>query len=129
MLDPMTTISVANTAIGYIKQIQQLSTDTAINQVTIDLQLVVLNMMGKIENLAREKNDLEQECVRLRDWSAEKQRYRRTEIATGVFAYIENDFVGKLQNAHKYCCDCFDKQKQSTLQQYGIPVGRLTVLS
>ena len=62
-------------------------------------------------------SELEKECNRLKDWSTEKEKYSRMEIATGVFAYIENNFVGNTENAHKYCCNCFDKTIKSTLQQ------------
>lgn len=61
--------------------------------------------------------ELEKECMRLKDWSAEKERYSRKQIANGVFAYIENESVEPLQNAHKLCCNCFNKTIQSTLQQ------------
>ena len=61
--------------------------------------------------------ELEKECMRLKNWSAEKERYARKQIANGVFAYLENDFMGNLQEAHKLCCNCFDKTIPSTLQQ------------
>lgn len=61
--------------------------------------------------------ELEKECVRLKDWSAEKERYSRKQIANGIFAYLENDFVGNFQEAHKLCCNCFHKSIPSTLQQ------------
>jgi hypothetical protein len=73
--------------------------------------------------------ELEKEVVRLKNWDAERQKYSRREIATGVFAYVENDFVGKLQNAHKFCCNCFDNYKKSTLQHFHIDVGRKIGLS
>jgi hypothetical protein len=63
--------------------------------------------------------EVEKENDRLKDWSEEKNRYTRRPIAVGVFAYIETNFVGLLENAHKYCCNCFDKTSKSTLQQSG----------
>jgi hypothetical protein len=61
--------------------------------------------------------EFEKECARLKDWSAEKERYTRKQIATGIFAYIEKDTVAPLQETHKFCCNCFDKTIPSTLQQ------------
>lgn len=66
-------------------------------------------------------NELEKECMRLKDWSAEKENYKREQIATGVFAYIEKNYMGKLENAHKLCCNCFDKTIKSTLQEDATP--------
>ena len=66
--------------------------------------------------------ELEQECVRLQDWHAERQRYERREIGTGVFAYLPKEGVTSTQSAHKYCCHCFDNTKRSTLQQTREPL-------
>ncbi|ABQ26446.1 hypothetical protein [Geotalea uraniireducens] len=67
--------------------------------------------------LSAKIQELEKECMRLKDWSAEKERYSRQQIADGVFAYVENEPVAPLQEKHKLCCDCFDKNIKSTLQQ------------
>lgn len=61
--------------------------------------------------------ELEKEIMRLKDWSAEKEHYSKREISNGIFAYIENSFMGELEHAHKLCCHCFDKTIKSTLQQ------------
>jgi hypothetical protein len=47
--------------------------------------------------------ELENECMRLKDWSAEKEHYALVQIADGVFAYVPNDGMGNLQAAHKLC--------------------------
>ena len=61
--------------------------------------------------------ELEKECVRLKNWSTEKERYSRQHIAYGIFAYLENDRVGRTQESHKLCCNCFEDTIHSTLQQ------------
>lgn len=61
--------------------------------------------------------ELEKECMRLKDWSAEKERYSRKQVSEGVFAYLENESMTQLQETHKFCCNCFDKGLKSTLQQ------------
>lgn len=71
----------------------------------------------RISTLTAEKNKFEQECIRLKDWSAERERYTRKQVGSGVFAYVENSHIGKTEGAHKYCCNCFDKIIKSTLQQ------------
>ncbi len=67
--------------------------------------------------LSAEIEKLEKECMRLKDWNAEKERYTRKQIAYGVFAYLPNDAVGRLEETHKLCCNCFDNTIKSTLQQ------------
>lgn len=62
-------------------------------------------------------SDLEKECNRLKDWSAEKKQYSWRQIADGVSAYVENNFKGNFQDTRKLCCNCFDKTIKSTLQQ------------
>ncbi len=99
------------------------------NKAIIDAQSQIMMAQNEQTALKQQIEELKQECVKLKDWGAERQQYTRKEIASGVFAYIANDYVGKLQNAHKLCCNCFDNQKKSTLQQFDIPVGRYTGLS
>ncbi len=60
--------------------------------------------------------ELEKETMRLKDWSAEKEKYSRQQIALGVFAYVENNSVNNFIEVHKLCCNCFDKTIPSTLQ-------------
>lgn len=72
-------------------------------------------------------DELEKEIVRLKNWDAEREKYTRREIAPGVFAYVENAAVGSLESSHKYCCNCFDDYKKSTLNQSH--EGRNNILS
>ena len=99
------------------------------NKSIIEAQQQIISAQSEQSALSAKVNELEQECMRLKNWDTERQKYVRTEIATGVFVYIEKDFVGELQNAHKYCCNCFDEYKKSTLQQFNIREGRRIGLS
>jgi len=87
------------------------------NSAIIDAQSKIISSQNVQSELAARVDELEKECVRLKDWKAEREKYARKEVAPGAFVYIANDYVGKFQNAHKYCCDCFDSYKKSTLQQ------------
>jgi hypothetical protein len=99
------------------------------NKAIIDAQSQIMMAQNEQSALKQQIDELKQECVRLKDWSSERQKYSRKEIAPGAFAYIENDFVGRLQNAHKLCCNCFDQQKKSTLQQNDVIGTRYSALS
>ncbi len=67
--------------------------------------------------LTAKVEELEKECMRLKDWSAEKDKYEERNIAPGVFAYILRDYKGPFEQTHKLCCNCFDKTIKSKLQQ------------
>ena len=99
------------------------------NSVIIDAQSKIMASQSEKTALTAKVDELEKECMRLKNWESERKKYTRQEIAFGVFAYIENNFIGKLQNSHKYCCNCFDNYKKSTLQQFRIDVGRKIGLS
>lgn len=85
-------------------------------EVLISVETEALLMQDKHSLLKAEKDHLEKENLRLKDWTAEKKRYCRKQVGPGIFAYIEKGFVGSTKDAHKYCCNCFDKAVQSTLQ-------------
>ena len=95
------------------------------NSAIIDTQAKLMAAQSEQAALSTKINELEQECMRLKDWKAEREKYSRKEIAPGVFAYIANGFVGEFQNAHKYCCNCFDSYKKSTLQQFHIKAVKM----
>ncbi len=83
----------------------------------LDIKTKIISAYETYSSLSSEKDKLKKEIMRLKDWQIERECYMRKQIAPGVFAYIENDFVGHFQEAHKYCCNCFDKTIKSTLQQ------------
>ena len=106
-----------------LRDFQQFSSKVIeLQQVIIAAQQQVLSGQSEQTTLAAKVQELEKECVRLKDWSAEKQRYARREVGQGVFAYVQNGFVGNLQSAHKLCCNCFDKTIPATLQESREPL-------
>ena len=86
-------------------------------KVAIQANATIAELQNSKSALLADKQELEKECMRLNDWSAEKQNYTRRQIGEGVFAYVENSPVESLQAAHKLCCNYFSKTLQSTLQQ------------
>lgn len=97
----------------------------------IQNQTLIASEQVKNASLVSRNQELEQEVMRLKDWSAEKEKYERRQVASGVFAQIEKSFVGESEAAHKLCCNCFDKAIPSTLQSNQISdpkLGRMTKL-
>lgn len=78
---------------------------------------VALASQEKQAASAARVQELEQEVMRLKDWSAEAQQYEAPEIARGVFAHVKKDRVGALQSTHKLCSNCFEQSKKSLLQR------------
>ena len=131
-----TALTSLNTAMGLGKTLIDVRDFAKGQDTLIEFNKAIINAQGQIMAAQQEQMaltqkvaELEQECMSLKNWEAEREKYTRTEIATGVFAYIEKDYVGKLENAHKLCCNCFDNQKKSTLQQFHIREGRFVGLS
>ena len=92
---------------------------TAVSEV--NTKLMAANSVGLVSQekqsaLSSKINELEQEIMRLKNWEAERSNYERLEISRGVFSYVERDYVGNFESAHKLCCTCFDNTIQSTLQ-------------
>ncbi len=84
----------------------------------IQANSLIISAQNEHSSLTTKIQELEKECMRLKDWSTEKANYERREIGNGVFAYIEKNYVGMAEKAHKLCCNCFDnKNIRSTLQQ------------
>jgi hypothetical protein len=67
--------------------------------------------------LLQEKGALEAEVVRLKDWSAEKERYElKTHGKNGILAYALKETVQPTEPAHSLCPDCFSNNKKTILQ-------------
>ncbi len=99
------------------------------NTAIIDAQSKIIASQGVQSTLMAKIDELEKECMRLKNWEAKREKYSREEIASGVFAYIENSFVGNFENAHKYCCNCFDSFHESTLNQASMLARSQKILS
>lgn len=99
------------------------------NNAIIDAQSQIISAQSERTTLVANIQELENEINRLKAWDAEREKYVRKELASGIFAYIENNYEGDLMSAHKYCCNCFDNYNKSTLQQFYVREGRKLGLS
>lgn len=99
----------------YAPQINEL------NKQIIEAYDIIFAGKEHISSLIAKIAELEKECIRLKDWSTEKEQYERREIALGNFAYIDKKHTGSFESAHKLCCNCFDQTIPSTLQQTVLP--------
>lgn len=117
----ISSLSAAKTIISSLLELRDIN---QINSKAIELQNQILTAHEKIFAAQQQQSlltariqELEKECMSLKDWSAEKERYDHKQIATGIFAYVDNKHIGNTESAHKLCCNCFGKNVKSTLQQ------------
>ena len=120
-----TALSIGETLIGLKDSAKANRELEKFTNAIIEANCRIIDAQQMQSAMSSEIDELKQECMRLKNWDAnEKTKYIRKQIAPGVFAYIENEFTGNLQDAHKYCCNCFDDSIKSTLQQSSIHVRR-----
>jgi len=92
----------------------------------------IISEKERVLVLQSQISELKKECVRLKDWSAEKEKYECRQIAHGVFVQIDKTCQGNFEQAHKLCCNCFNKTIKATLQQsteFKPHVGRIKTLT
>jgi len=82
----------------------------------------ILNAKLLIHQLHDENRKLKKELMKVKAQIEEKQKYTRLEIASGFFAYVQDEPVKPLQDAHKFCSNCYDKGIKSTLETDKISV-------
>jgi hypothetical protein len=88
-----------------------------LQQAIITAQQQTMTIQQSYTMLEAKTRDLEAQCVRLKDWSGEKQNYTCRAVAQGIFAYVHKEVVTDFENAHKYCSTCFENGEKSILQQ------------
>lgn len=110
-------LSLLKAANGLANYNEIVAAVSEVNTKLMQANAVALAGQEKQSALTTKVHELEQEIVRFKDWSAEKEKYERRQVAPGVFAQIEKGFMGEMESSHKLCCNCFDKAIPSTLQQ------------
>ena len=123
-MDPFTSAFAAiKTATGFVQGVTTTMTQVAVNDVKIGLQQSLLTAQQALFSAQQKASadnerarDLEQEIVRLRDWSAEKQNYVLVGIQGGASAYMLKPAMQEGQPPHWLCTNCYQNGKPSILQ-------------
>jgi hypothetical protein len=128
-------LSSAKAASDIARGIQSLESETAINEAVIEIQRHVMETQQARSCVDREYaaalkriDTLEQEIVRLKDWSAEKQRYELADTGQGSFAYRLKEGVDPPEPGHWICPHCYQKGDKSLLKHEHLAVGRADTL-
>lgn len=98
----------------------------ALNDAKIGLQSAILDAQSSLlaaqetqtANLRRIEQ-LEQEIVGLKDWSAEKERYHLVDVWRGAMAYMPKPGMENGEPAHWLCATCFNHGRKSFMQFKG----------
>jgi hypothetical protein len=118
----------AKAALDIAKGVQSLSTETARNQAIIDIQRHVIEAQQGLAAGLKRIDELEQEVVRLKDWSAEKQRYELADTGKGSLAYRTKGGMEAGEPPHWICPNCYQDGRKSILKHETLPVGRAETL-
>lgn len=101
-------------------------TAVAVQEVKFTLQGLILDAQQGLFSAqeaqssdARKIADLEQEIVRLKDWSADKQRYEAVDAGRGTITYTPKAGMENGEPAHWLCANCFNQGRKSFLQFKG----------
>lgn len=136
MTDPISAITGLSALAKTVFDIASSNDAAQRNALLIEFQKALIQTQGitaseqiKNASLVSRNQELEQEVVRLKDWSAESEKCALKEVARGLFARIDRSYVGQLQSAHKFCATCFEQGIKSPLQQQSVPEGRQLSLS
>ena len=124
-----------NAAKDFLKALNGVQNAAAIQEIKFTLQGHILDAQQGLfaaqeaqATSARRIADLEQEIVRLEDWSAEKQDYVLADTGQGSLAYEYLEGVESGHPAHWICPQCYEDGKKSILKHEVLPVGRTQTL-
>jgi hypothetical protein len=119
-------LSSLKAAKDIIQGLNAAKTEAAINGVKIDLQGLILDAQQglfaaqEVQTASTRKvAELEQEIVRLKDWSAEKERYHLVDVWQGSVAYMPKPGMENGEPAHWLCSNCFNQGRKSFLSVQG----------
>lgn len=113
-------------AVDIVRGLTATNTQIQINEVKIELQRLMLDAQSALmtaqtaqATCANEITALEQEIIRLTDWSAEKERYQLTDVRHGAMAYTVKAGSEMSEPPHWLCAQCFGQSRKSLLQNKG----------
>ena len=127
-------LSSLKAAKDILQAMNGMQTATTINDIKLTLQGHILEAQQGLfkaqeaqTTAARRISELEQESVRLKDWSGEKQRYQLHDVGRGAMTYMIKLGMENGEPSHWLCATCFEQGRKSFMQNKGNGVGNRTV--
>jgi hypothetical protein len=119
----MTGIELLGSALGLATKLLSLKSASERQACLIELQQILvaansaaLSLQNQNAALLHDKQELEKEVVRLKDWSEDRENYELREIGPGAFAFVSKTSVQPMTKAEKLCATCFRKGEYAILQ-------------
>lgn len=113
-------------ALDLVKGVKAVSEGLAVQDVKMDLgqriidaQMTLNLAIAAQTEAAQEIRQLKEEIVRLKDWSAEREKYELVAVRGGGFAYMLKAGMRGSQPAHWLCANCFEQGQKSIMQEKG----------
>lgn len=130
------TVSTIKAAFDIGKGVQSLHTSVEVDQAIAEmLEKLLTARQQAMESLETETSllkridELEHEIARLKDWTAEKERYELADTGQRSLAYRRKEGVEPAEPAHWICPQCYEDGKKSILKHETLPVGRAETLA
>jgi hypothetical protein len=121
-------LNAFKTMFDIAKGLQNIHDTAARDRAVIDLQREILAAQADQSTLIETVGKLEKEVAALKAWDADKQRYKLTELKTGVLAYALRDGMENGEPPHHLCTSCYQSGLKSILVAATWNPGRCHVL-
>lgn len=118
----------AKAALDILKGVQSLQSETAKNQAVIEVQRLIIEAQQGLSVSVRQIEKLEADIARLKDWSAQKERYELADTGQGSLAYKLKEGVEPPEPTHWICPHCYEDGRKSILKHESLFVGRAETL-
>ena len=82
----------------------------------IGLQSLIASVQQENATLIRQKSDAEEDLKRMKNWDAQKQRYKLAAPFAGCMVYALQKSMSNGEPPHYLCAACFQKGEPSILQ-------------
>jgi hypothetical protein len=112
-------------AFKLIEGLNATAKQAAINEIKVELTRRILDAQAALLATGEAQAatvhriaELEQEVVRLKDWSAEKERYQLHSIDRRAFAYVKKPGMEGSEPPHWLCTNCFDNNSLKSILQF-----------
>lgn len=93
--------------------------------IIISLQNDMLSMQSEYTELLIAKSHLEDQLMKMNQWSDIESQYALIKLRSGVLVYSPSESNKSPRPLHWLCANCFGKQKKSVLQKEDIFLNAL----
>ena len=121
-LDPQSIITVGKAVLDILRDIKSLNripTEMVSNLQSqiLELQSLSISANQQLIEVNGEKDALAAEITRLKDWTAEKDRYELRPLPESLIVYsLKQKYVGNPEPMHSLCPKCYTESTKSIVQ-------------